>query len=91
MQTEIEVEIPISKYRSNILSTIGKTSLVSLARLSEQMEFSVFGKMESCNSGGSIKDRTALNMLSQAMETGRVKSDDTIIESSSGNMALYLS
>ncbi len=78
------------KYRPNILSTIGKTPLVKLSRLSKQWGFSVFGKMESFNPGGSIKDRTALNMLSLALESGQVKSGDTIIESSSGNMALGL-
>jgi N-(2-amino-2-carboxyethyl)-L-glutamate synthase len=80
----------LPKYRPNILSTIGKTPLVKFSRLSKQLGFSVFGKMESFNPGGSIKDRTALNMLSQAIESGRVKPGDTIIESSSGNMALGL-
>ncbi len=78
------------KYRPNILSTIGKTPLVKLSRLSKQWGFSVFGKMESFNPGGSIKDRTAINMLSQALESGQVIPGDTIIESSSGNMALGL-
>lgn len=78
------------KYRPNILSTIGKTPLVKLSRLEKKWGFSVFGKMESFNPGGSIKDRTALNMLTQALESGQVKSGDTIIESSSGNMALGL-
>lgn len=90
MEIVTGAEVPTSKYRSNILSTIGKTPLVSLARLSEQMEFSVLGKMESFNPGGSIKDRTALNMLSKAIQAGTVKPGDTIIESSSGNMALGL-
>ncbi len=83
-------ETGLPKYRSNILSTIGKTPLVKLSRLSKHWGFSVFGKMESFNPGGSIKDRTALNMLSQALENGRVNPGDTIIESSSGNMALGL-
>ncbi len=78
------------EYLPDILSTIGKTPLVKFSRLSKQWGFSVFGKMESFNPGGSIKDRTAINMLSQALESGQVKPGDTIIESSSGNMALGL-
>lgn len=90
MQTTADIELKTSKYRSNILSSIGHTPLISLARFSKQMEFNVFGKMENFNPGGSIKDRTALNMLSQAMLNGHVKPGDTLIESSSGNMALGL-
>ncbi|MBZ9650917.1 2,3-diaminopropionate biosynthesis protein SbnA [Psychroflexus montanilacus] len=86
--TETALKTP--KYRSNILSSIGHTPLIRLARFSSQMECHVYGKMESFNPGGSIKDRTALNMLSKAMESGEVEPGDTIIESSSGNMALGL-
>ena len=90
METTAGPEIGVLKYRPNILSTIGKTPLVSLSRLANEWGFSVFGKMENLNPGGRIKDRTALNMLSQAIESGRIKAGDTIIESSSGNMALGL-
>jgi N-(2-amino-2-carboxyethyl)-L-glutamate synthase len=90
MQTTAFPEMGLSKYRPNILSTIGNTPLVNLSRISKQWGFSVFGKMESFNPGGSIKDRTALNMLSEAIESGQIKPGDTIIESSSGNMALGL-
>ena len=88
--TAVHKKTGLPKYRPNILSTIGNTPLVNLSRLSEQWGFSVFGKMESFNPGGSIKDRTAINMLSEALESGQIKPGDTIIESSSGNMALGL-
>ncbi|TCO11085.1 2,3-diaminopropionate biosynthesis protein SbnA [Natronoflexus pectinivorans] len=90
MQTTAVPEKGLLKYRPNILSTIGKTPLVDLSRFSKKRGFSVFGKLECFNPGGSIKDRTALNMLSQALESGEIKPGDTIIESSSGNMALGL-
>ncbi|MGF1585998.1 MAG: 2,3-diaminopropionate biosynthesis protein SbnA [Bacteroidales bacterium] len=90
MQKPAFTEAGLPEYRPNILSTIGNTPLLNLSRLSKQWGFSVFGKMESFNPGGSIKDRTALNMLSEALESGKVKPGDTIIESSSGNMALGL-
>lgn len=90
MEASTYIESKTQKYRSNILSTIGNTPMIRLSRISKQMGFSVFGKMESFNPGGSIKDRTALNMLSKAIENGKVKRGDIIIESSSGNMALGL-
>jgi len=40
------------------------------------------------NPGGSIKDRTALNMLQRAIERGDVREGTTIVESSSGNLAI---
>ena len=46
--------------------------------------------MESFNPGGSIKDRTALQLITHAMEKGKLKKGDTVVESSSGNMAIGL-
>ncbi len=90
MISTIEPQIGIDKYHSDILSSIGNTPLIKLSRLTINVEFSLFGKMEFMNPGGSIKDRTALNMLSEALNSGKINAGDTIIESSSGNMALGL-
>lgn len=90
MLSTSNLEIPDIKYNSSILSTIGNTPMIRLSRISNKHRFSIFGKMESFNPGGSIKDRTAQNMLSEAIESGEVKPGDTVIESSSGNMAIGL-
>ncbi len=90
MLSTIEPQIGIQKYHSNILSTIGQTPLINLSQITSNLDFSIFGKMESMNPGGSIKDRTSFNMLTQALNSGNVKIGDTIIESSSGNMAIGL-
>ncbi|MEX2350042.1 MAG: 2,3-diaminopropionate biosynthesis protein SbnA [Flavobacteriaceae bacterium] len=90
MQTIIDTKTVAQKYSTDILATIGKTPLVQLTRLAKEWDFPVFGKMESFNPGGSIKDRTAISMLSQALKKDTIKPGDTIIESSSGNMALGL-
>lgn len=90
MQTLTATKTVTRKYSTDILATIGKTPLVQLSRLAKEWDFPVFGKMESFNPGGSIKDRTAISMLSQALEKGTIKPGDTIIESSSGNMATGL-
>ncbi len=53
-------------------------------------EINLFAKLEYNNFSGSIKDRAAINILTKAIEDGRVNSDTTIVESSSGNFALAL-
>lgn len=50
----------------------------------------VFGKLESVNPTGSVKDRAAFNMLRRAFEAGVIKKGDTIVEPTSGNMGIGL-
>lgn len=73
-----------------ILKTIGNTPLVKLERVLKNFPIHLFVKLEMFNPGGSVKDRTALNMLQQAIERGEVREGTTIIESSSGNLAIGL-
>lgn len=77
-------------YFTGILDTVGRTPLIRLNRLFSDCQFKLFAKMESFNPGGSIKDRTALQLITQAMEKGNLKKGDTVVESSSGNMAIGL-
>lgn len=77
-------------YFSRILDTVGHTPLIRLNRLYPEIHQRVFAKMESFNPGGSIKDRTALQLITEAMENGKLKKGDTVVESSSGNMAIGL-
>lgn len=69
---------------------IGNTPLVKIERLFAGSGINVFAKLESFNLGGSIKDRSALLMLEQALHEGKIKKGTTIIESSSGNMGIGL-
>jgi N-(2-amino-2-carboxyethyl)-L-glutamate synthase len=73
-----------------ILSTIAATPLVLLRRLVPDAGFQVFGKMESWNPGGSIKDRPAQWIIDEAFRTGRIGPGTVVIESSSGNMGIGL-
>ncbi|MET7028639.1 2,3-diaminopropionate biosynthesis protein SbnA [Sediminicola luteus] len=79
-----------SSISPNIVSTIGDTPLVRLDNLFESTSINLFGKLEAANPSGSLKDRTATYIIKQAMESGKIKKGDTVIESSSGNMALGL-
>ncbi|SFT92073.1 cysteine synthase A [Algoriphagus locisalis] len=81
---------PHQPYFSRILDAVGGTPLIRLNRLFPKSKFKVFAKMEAFNPGGSIKDRTALQLITHAMENGQLKKGDTVVESSSGNMAIGL-
>lgn len=76
--------------QDGILSTIGKTPLIKLDNLFQNSEFEVYAKMELLNPGGSAKDRPALRMIHEAWKEGKIGPGTTIIESSSGNMAISL-
>lgn len=80
----------IKQYADNILSCIGDTPLVKLDRLFCQPEFTVFGKLEMLNPGGSIKDRSALHVVCKALESGKIGKNSVLIESTSGNMGIGL-
>ncbi|AVZ73102.1 2,3-diaminopropionate biosynthesis protein SbnA [Streptomyces lunaelactis] len=74
-----------------ILSAVGGTPLVELEKLAANFDFRVFAKVERFNPGGSIKDRPALNMLLAKVRAGElVPGRHTVIESSSGNLAVGL-
>jgi N-(2-amino-2-carboxyethyl)-L-glutamate synthase len=73
-----------------ILSTIGRTPLISLTRPFKDQQFQFFAKMEGFNPGGSAKDRPALNILKAAIDAGEINPDTVVIESSSGNLGVGL-
>lgn len=72
------------------LNAIGNTPLVKLTRITADLQCAVYAKLEFLNPSGSIKDRTARHMILKAERDGRIKPGDTIIENSSGNMAMSL-
>lgn len=73
-----------------ILGAIGNTPLVELKRIFKDANFRLFAKLESLNPGGSTKDRPALTIISEGIETGLISPDTVIVESSSGNMGIGL-
>ncbi|MFE0101589.1 2,3-diaminopropionate biosynthesis protein SbnA [Streptomyces sp. NPDC059009] len=74
-----------------ILGTIGSTPLIGLDRLSPGRDVKVFAKLEAFNPGGSIKDRVAHSLLAAALHEGElVPGRSTVVESSSGNLAIGL-
>lgn len=73
-----------------VLSAIGNTPLIRLKRIFRDAEFKLYGKLEALNPGGSSKDRTAISIVARGLETGDIRSDTVIVESSSGNMGIGL-
>ena len=74
----------------SVLDTIGNTPLVLINNLNINSKVRVFGKLEGNNPGGSIKDRPAYYMIKKAEESGKLTSDKTIIEPTSGNTGIAL-
>ncbi len=74
----------------NSLEQIGNTPLVKLESLSSAGGATVWGKLESTNPGGSIKDRIALAMVEDAEQKGLLSPGMTIVEPTSGNTGIGL-
>lgn len=74
----------------NILEAVGNTPLVRLNRMPAPGSAEVLVKFEALNVGGSIKTRTALNMIRAAEEEGLIDKDSIIVEPTSGNQGIGL-
>lgn len=73
-----------------VSEAVGGTPLVRLRHLFPDSDLEVFAKLESVNPGGSTKDRPALAMVREALASGRLRAGGTVVESSSGNLAVAL-
>ena len=73
-----------------ILQLIGETPLVRLNRVIHDGAAAVYGKLESLNPGGSVKDRIALSMVENAEKEGRLNPGDTMVAPTSGNTGVGL-
>jgi cysteine synthase A len=74
----------------NILDAVGHTPLVRLNRIPDADCARILVKFEATNVGGSIKTRTALQMVRAAQERGDLKPDSIIVEPTSGNQGIGL-
>ena len=76
--------------KNNILETIGNTPMVRINSLNPNPDVNIFAKLEGFNPSGSIKDRIAVKMISEAERDGRLRPGQTIIEPTSGNTGIGL-
>ena len=75
---------------SNVLEAVGNTPLIKLSRIVPSDSADILVKYEGVNIGGSIKTRTALNMINDAEKKGIITPDTVIVEPTSGNQGIGL-
>lgn len=75
---------------NNVLECVGHTPMVRLNRMGDENSAEILVKFEGLNVGGSIKTRTALQMINQAEGQGLIKDDTIIVEPTSGNQGIGL-
>ena len=73
---------------NNVLEAIGHTPMIRLNHLTDEDSAEILVKYEAVNIGGSIKTRTAYNMLKKAEEEGILKPDSISVEPTSGNQGI---
>lgn len=73
-----------------ILEAVGNTPIIKLQRIADPDGADILVKFEGLNVGGSIKTRTALNMIIEAEKSGILHPDSVIVEPTSGNQGIGL-
>ena len=76
--------------KADAIEAIGNTPLVDVSMLSPDPKIHIYGKLESVNPTGSVKDRAARSLIEVAESEGLIKPGDTILEPTSGNTGLGL-
>ena len=74
----------------NVLEALGHTPMIKLNRMAEPDSADILVKFEGLNVGGSIKTRTAFNMIAEAETRGLIGPDTIIVEPTSGNQGIGL-
>ena len=75
---------------NNVLEAIGHTPIIRLNKIAEKGSAEILVKFEGLNVGGSIKTRTAFNMITDAERRGIINKDTVIVEPTSGNQGIGL-
>lgn len=75
---------------NNILDAMGHTPMIKLNHITDGDCANIYVKFEGLNVGGSIKTRTAANMIFEAIKAGKVTKDTVIVEPTSGNQGIGL-
>lgn len=75
---------------NNILEAMGDTPIIRLSHMADPNGAEILVKFEGLNVGGSIKTRTAYNMICDAEKQGKINKDTIIVEPTSGNQGIGL-
>jgi len=74
----------------SIIDFVGNTPLIEARNILQKEGVRLFLKLEGNNPGGSVKDRAAYNMISEALKRKNIKKGDTLVEATSGNTGIAL-
>lgn len=74
----------------NVAEVVGETPLIKIQSLSALTGCHIYGKAEFLNPGGSVKDRAALGIITDAEARGVLRPGDTIVEGTAGNTGIGL-
>ncbi len=77
-------------YRRDVIDAIGNTPLIRLNKVSDETGCEILGKAEFMNPGQSVKDRTALFIVQDAITRGTLRPGGTIVEGTAGNTGIGL-
>src|SRR5208337_3837729 len=78
------------KFNRDVVGAIGRTPLIRLRAASEATGCTILGKAEFMNPGGSVKDRAALAIITDAEERGALRPGGVIVEGTAGNTGIGL-
>lgn len=78
------------KPRKGLVDAIGNTPLIRINSLSEATGCEILGKCEFLNPGGSVKDRVAVKIIEEAIESGKLTRGGVVTEGSAGSTAVSL-
>src|SRR5512139_993840 len=76
--------------KSGFVATVGNTPLIKLRAASEATGCEIYGKAEFLNPGGSVKDRAALAIITDAEKKGQIRKGGLIVEGTAGNTGIGL-
>ncbi|KAG2682575.1 hypothetical protein I3760_11G197000 [Carya illinoinensis] len=79
-----------SNSRNGLTDAIGNTPLIRINSLSEATGCEILGKCEFLNPGGSVKDRVAVKIIEEALESGDLVEGGVVTEGSAGSTAISL-
>ena len=79
-----------TNWQDDLAQAIGNTPLIKLRRASEATGCTILGKAEFMNPGGSVKDRAALAIITDAEQRGTLRPGGTIVEGTAGNTGIGL-
>jgi cysteine synthase A len=89
--TTSTLTLPPPRIAQDFTQAVGSVPIVRLNQVSQQcQQHNLYLKLESCNPGGSIKEKNAICLVSQAEVAGLLQPGGTIVESSSGNFGIAL-